>query len=260
MAILISIWMIAGYFGKTACRAAVGTGAAAVGRTPWSVGDDSVDAGGSDLDVRGQRVVILMMAPVALPWRARSDCRSRRWYDDRLLGKLHGLRPAAGGPSAADAAQHLRSEFMEFIWSQGRPSSFPILMATFIVTLAAMYAYGFRTHSRRAVDIGASASRRIFRTPVRLRGGRVVPADVLAMASGDAGRELGFIALTGAITLVLALEAVGERVKAPALEKILGELDWRAIFSTSRCSRWSAGLEKMNLIRRACAPDTAGIL
>jgi Na+/H+ antiporter NhaD/arsenite permease-like protein len=34
--------------------------------------------------------------------------------------------------------------FMDFFWQRGRPSSFPILILTFAITLAAMYAYGFR--------------------------------------------------------------------------------------------------------------------
>jgi Na+/H+ antiporter NhaD/arsenite permease-like protein len=44
------------------------------------------------------------------------------------------------------------------------------------------------------------------------------------------GVKLGFIAMTGAITLVLLLELLGERVKAPDFESVLAELDWRAVF------------------------------
>jgi len=49
------------------------------------------------------------------------------------------------------------AEFFDFFWQHGRPSSFPILMVTFVITLAAMYAYGFRSHARHPVDVEALA-------------------------------------------------------------------------------------------------------
>ena len=41
------------------------------------------------------------------------------------------------------------AEFFDFIWQFGRPSSFPILMVTFVITLGGMYAYGFRGRPTR---------------------------------------------------------------------------------------------------------------
>ena len=62
------------------------------------------------------------------------------------------------------------AEFFDFIWQHGRPSSFPILMVTFVITLAFMYYYGFRASgecprkapraSRRIFPIGCSPSSR----------------------------------------------------------------------------------------------------
>jgi Na+/H+ antiporter NhaD/arsenite permease-like protein len=142
------------------------------------------------------------------------------------------------------------AEFMDFIWNEGRPSSFPILVVTFAATLAAMYAYGFRAHGRQAVDIGGLGIET--RIPNRLFATVVVGwflLTVLAMAMREAlGVKLGFIALTGAITLVLALELLGERVEAPSFEQILGELDWRAIFFYIALFALVGGLEKMRLI------------
>ena len=43
------------------------------------------------------------------------------------------------------------------------------------------------------------------------------------------GVQLGFIALSGALSLVLVLALLGDRVKAPSFEHSLQELDWRAI-------------------------------
>jgi len=252
MAILISIWMIAGYFGKTGVPSWLSVQALRLsgGRPGLLVMILSMLAGVISMFVDNV-VVILMMAPVALPL-----ARALRLpitplvlmigFSANFMGSalLLGDLPPQMLHSISGA------EFMEFIWSQGRPSSFPILMATFIVTLAAMYAYGFRTHSRRAVDIGSLGIET--HIPNRLFACVVVGwflLTVLAMAFREMlGVKLGFIALTGAITLVLALELLGERVKAPALEKILGEFDWRAIFFYVALFALVGGLEKMNLI------------
>ena len=60
--------------------------------------------------------------------------------------------------------------------------------------------------------------------------------------------KLGFIAMTGAVTLVLTLELLGKRVKAPDFEEILGGLDWRAIFFYIALFALVGGLEKMKVI------------
>jgi Na+/H+ antiporter NhaD/arsenite permease-like protein len=252
MAILIGIWMIAAYFGKTGVPSWLSVQALRIsgGRPGLLVMILSMLAGVISMFVDNV-VVILMMAPVALPL-----ARALRLpitplvlmigFSANFMGSalLLGDLPPQMLHSISGA------EFTEFIWSQGRPSSFPILMVTFIVTLAAMYAYGFRTHGRRAVDIGSLGIET--HIPNRLFACVVVGwflLTVLAMASREMlGVKLGFIALTGAITLVLALELLGERVKAPALEKILGELDWRAIFFYIALFALVGGLEKMNLI------------
>src|SRR5258708_4962599 len=252
MAILIGIWMIAAYFGKTGVPSWLSLQALRLsgGRPGLLVMILSMLAGVISMFVDNV-VVILMMAPVALPL-----ARALRLpitplvlmigFSANFMGSalLLGDLPPQMLHSISGA------EFMEFIWSQGRPSSFPILMVTFIVTLAAMYAYGFPTHGRRAVDIGSLGLET--HIPNRLFACVVVGwfvLTVLAMASREIlGVKLGFIALTCAITLVLALELLGERVKAPALEKILGELDWRAILFYIALFALVGGLEKMNLI------------
>lgn len=252
MAILIGIWVIAGYFGKTGVPSWLSVQALRLsgGRPGLLVMILSMLAGVISMFVDNV-VVILMMAPVALPL-----ARALRLpitplvlmigFSANFMGSalLLGDLPPQMLHSISGA------EFMEFIWSQGRPSSLPILMVTFVVTLAAMYAYGFRAHGRRAVDIGSLGIET--HIPNRLFACVVVGwflLTVLAMASREMlGVKLGFIALTGAVTLVLVLELLGERVKAPDFEKILGELDWRAIFFYIALFALVGGLEKMKLI------------
>jgi Na+/H+ antiporter NhaD/arsenite permease-like protein len=113
-----------------------------------------------------------------------------------------------------------------------------------------MYLSGFRGRPRAEVDIESLGIET--RIPNKLFA-IVVVGWFLLTVLGMALREvldvkLGFIALTGAITLVLLLELLGERVKAPSFEHILGELDWRAIFFYIALFALVGGLEKMHLI------------
>jgi Na+/H+ antiporter NhaD/arsenite permease-like protein len=63
------------------------------------------------------------------------------------------------------------------------------------------------------------------------------------------GVKLGFIALTGAIALVLILEILGPRLKeAPTFEHIVQELDWRAVFFYIALFALVGGLEKTHIL------------
>lgn len=252
MAILVSIWIIAGYFGKTGVPSWLSVRALRLsgGRPGLLVMILSLLAGVISMFVDNV-VVILMMAPVALPLARTMKLPVTPvvlmiGFSANFMGTalLLGDLPPQMLHSVSGA------EFRDFIWQHGRPSSFPILMATFAVTLAAMYAYGFRARGREAVDIAALGIQT--RIPDGLFAAIVVGwflATVVGMAFRELlGVKLGFIALTGAVTLVLALEALGERVQAPSFEEILGELDWRAIFFYIALFALVGGLEKMKII------------
>jgi Na+/H+ antiporter NhaD/arsenite permease-like protein len=252
MAILVSIWIIAGYFGRTGVPSWLSVQALRLsgGRPGLLVMILSVLSGVISMFVDNV-VVILMMAPVALPL-----ARALRLpitpvvlmigFSANFMGTalLLGDLPPQMMHSVSGA------EFMDFIWQNGRPSSFPILMVTFAITLAVMYAYGFRSHGRQAVDpstLGIETH-----IPNRLFAGVVVGwflLTVVAMAFRQVlGVKLGFIAMTGAVTLVLALELLGDRVKAPDFEEMLGELDWRAIFFYIALFALVGALEKMQIL------------
>jgi Na+/H+ antiporter NhaD/arsenite permease-like protein len=252
MAILISVWVIAGYFGKTGVPSWLSVQALRLsrGHPGLLVMILSMLSGVISMFVDNV-VVILMMAPVALPL-ARAlklpitplvlmiGFAANFMGSAMLLGDLppQMLHSVAG------------VEFFDFFWQHGRPSSFPILMVTFVVTLGAMYAYGFRSHKRQAVDIEAIGIET--RIPNKLFAIVVVSAfllTVFAMSMRQMlGVKLGFIAMTGAITLVLILELLGDRVKAPSFEDILSELDWRAIFFYIALFALVGGLERMKFL------------
>ena len=252
MAILVSIWIIAGYFGKTGVPSWLALQALRLsgGRPGLLVMMLSMLAGVISMFVDNV-VTILMMAPVALPLaRALSIPVTPLILMIGFSANFMGTALLLGDLPPQMLHSVSGAEFGDFIWQFGRPSSFPILMATFVITLGAMYAYGFRAIGRRAAsvgDVGIEA-----RIPDRLVAAVVVGWFLLTVA-GMAFREaldvkLGFIALTGAASLVLALELLGKRVKAPKFEEIIQELDWRAIFFYIALFALVGGLEKMKIL------------
>jgi Na+/H+ antiporter NhaD/arsenite permease-like protein len=141
------------------------------------------------------------------------------------------------------------AEFFDFIWHKGRPSSFPILMVTFLITLGAMWAYGFRGRPR-VTDLGnlgveAKIPNPLFATVVVVW----FLGTVVAMSMREhIGVQLGFIAMTGAVSLVLVLTLLGDRVKASSFEECIQELDWRAIFFYIALFALVGGLERSHIL------------
>ncbi|MCX7891116.1 MAG: SLC13 family permease [Burkholderiales bacterium] len=251
MAILVGIWIIAGYFGKSGVPSWLSVQALRLsgGRPGLLVVILTFLAGVISMFVDNV-VTILMMAPVALPLARAMKLPAAPvilmiGFGANFMGTalLIGDLPPQMLHSVAGA------EFFDFIWQFGRPSSFPILMVTFLVTLAAMYAYGFRGRQRVA-DIGALGIDA--RIPNPLFATVVVVwfiGTVIAMSLREhLGVKLGFIAMTGAVTLVLVLTLLGERVKAATFEESMQELDWRAIFFYIALFALVGGLEKSHVL------------
>ncbi|MDD2917640.1 SLC13 family permease [Rhodoferax sp.] len=252
MAILISIWIIATYFGKTGIPSWLAVQALRLsgGRAGLLVMILSTLAGAISLFVDNV-VVILMLAPVALPLARALKMPATPLilmigFSANFMGSamLLGDLPPQMLHSVAGA------EFMDFFYHSGRPSSFPILTITFAITLAAMYAYGFRSRGRQQLDIdqlGIEA-----RIPSPLFATVVIVwflLTVVGMAMRQMlGVQLGFIAMTGAISLVLLLELLGKRAQAPAFEEVLAELDWRAVFFYIALFALVGSLEKAHLL------------
>ena len=130
-------------------------------------------------------VCILMMAPVALPLARALGIPATPLvlmigFSANFMGTalLLGDLPPQMLHSVAGA------EFFDFIWQHGRPSSFPILMVAFVITLAFMYFYGFRRIGKPTAEGIASIKSDIPGPDVRLHRGRHVPAD--RVRDGDA--------------------------------------------------------------------------
>jgi Na+/H+ antiporter NhaD/arsenite permease-like protein len=251
MAILVSIWLIAGYFGKSGVPSWLSVQALKLsgGRPGLLVLILTFLAGVISMFVDNV-VTILMMAPVALPLARAMGIPLvpvilMIGFGANFMGTalIIGDLPPQMLHSVAGA------EFFDFIWQFGRPSSFPILMLTFAITLAAMYAYGFRGMKRvaniDALGIDARIPNPLFATIVVVW----FIGTVVAMSMREyIGVKLGFIALTGAISLVLVLTMLGDKVKAASFEEMVQELDWRAIFFYIALFALVGGLEKSHIL------------
>lgn len=252
MAILIGIWVIAGYFGKSGVPSWLSVQALKLsgGRPGFLVIILTFLAGIISMFVDNV-VTILMMAPVALPLARALKIPAiplilMIGFGANFMGTalLIGDLPPQMLHSVAGA------EFWDFLWHKGRPSSFPILVVTFIITLAFMYWYGFRGHKRVAdmstLGIDAKIENPLFATIVVVW----FLGTVIAMSMREQiGVTLGFIAMSGAISLVLVLALLGDRVKeASSFEECLQELDWRAIFFYVALFALVGGLEKSHIL------------
>ena len=263
MAILVSIWIIAGYLGKTGIPEWLSVKALVLSRGNGAmlVMILSMLSGIISLVVDNV-VVILMMAPVAIPIVRHLNLPLAPvilmiGFSSNFMGTalLLGDLP----PQMLHSVSGI--EFMEFIWQDGRPSSFPILMVTFILTLFIMYLFGFRkTSSGGAEGAGGSAAGKD--ASVELPFDASIPdklfatitvvgffATIVAMALREhLGFPLGFIALTGAMLLIMVVEGLGHRLKKPDFEEILQELDWRAVFFYIGLFALVGGFEKTHLL------------
>jgi Na+/H+ antiporter NhaD/arsenite permease-like protein len=251
MAILVGIWIIAGYFGKTGVPSWLSIQALKLsgGRPGLLVIILTFLAGFISMFVDNV-VTILMMAPVALPLTRALKLPSvpvilMIGFGANFMGTalIIGDLPPQMLHSVAGA------EFFDFIWHKGRPSSFPILMLTFIITLGAMWYYGFRGHKRVAdlssLGIVAKIENPLFATVVVVW----FLGTVVAMSMREhIGVQLGFIAMSGAVSLVLVLALLGDRVKAADFEECMKELDWRAIFFYIALFALVGGLEKSHIL------------
>ena len=256
MAILIGIWIIAGYFGKSGVPSWLSIQALKLsgGRPGVLVIILTFLAGFISMFVDNV-VTILMMAPVALPL-----CRALKLpavpvvlmigFGANFMGTalIIGDLPPQMLHSVAGA------EFFDFIWHKGRPSSFPILMVTFLITLAFMFWYGFRGHKRvtdlASLGVEAKIANPLFATVVV---GWFLGTVVAMSAREYIGVSLGFIAMTGALSLVLVLALLGDRVKADNFEEVLKDLDWRAIFFYIALFALVGGLEKSHILDKLAA-------
>ncbi|MGE3992410.1 SLC13 family permease [Pseudorhodoplanes sp.] len=253
MAILIGIWIIAGYFGKSGVPSWLSVQSLKLsgGRPGLLILVLSMLTGILSMFIDNV-VCILMMAPVALPLaRALSIPATPLVLMIGFSANFMGTALLLGDLPPQMLHSVAGAEFFDFIWQYGRPSSFPILMVTFALTLAFMYLYGFRGIGKVSPEGAASIKSDIPDPLFATITCGIFLLTVAAMAMRELlGVKLGFIALTGAIILALVVELMSEKLKQPpSFEHIVQELDWRAILFYIALFALVGGLEKTHILQ-----------
>jgi len=260
IAILLGVWIIAGYFGKTGIPQYLAVNMLRVSGNNIALFLVLVGAISAFISMFVDNVVvILMMAPVVLyvsrqlklasfPFLIFLGLSANFMGTALLLGDLppQMLHSVAG------------IEFPEFIWQMGRPSSFIILTVTYLACAFLFYQFKFkRMYAGASID-EAALDKLAVPNPVQyIKNGRfasivtgVFLATVLAMALRQLiGLHLGFIALTGMIFLVLITEIFHKRLESPTFEEVIDGTDMRTLFFYITLFALVGGINHAGIIR-----------
>ncbi|BAN89512.1 ArsB/NhaD family transporter [Aeropyrum camini] len=143
------------------------------------------------------------------------------------------------------------AEFLDFIWTRGKPGSFPLLTVTFILTLAVFYILFIRREPDSLLSSvetpGAGESRRT----LLLVSLAFFSATVAAMAVRPLiGLPLGFITMAGASALALTVEIL-KRIGVAGMrgfDDALKHVEWRALLFYAALFALVGGLESGGVI------------
>jgi Na+/H+ antiporter NhaD/arsenite permease-like protein len=147
-------------------------------------------------------------------------------------------------------------EFGGFLWHSARPSSFFILLISYMVTSAFFYWKFSRMYRGKVMDLSAFGEEKpldhIKDRPFAIIACGIFLLTIVAMALRPVfGYQLGFIAMGGAITLILIFEIFKKSftLEMASVEQIFSELDWRAIFFYVSLFALVGGLEHSGVIK-----------
>jgi Na+/H+ antiporter NhaD/arsenite permease-like protein len=241
IAILVSIWLIAGYFGKTGIPQYLGDWTLRMSRGNIAVFVTLIGTLSGFVSMFIDNVVVvLMLAPVIF--------HVRKLYHFEGTGPILFIGLCSNFMGTALLLgdlppQMLHSvsgiEFVGFIWQFGRPSSFIILTVTYLLVVLFFY-FKFRKAFVDVRPIGEKAAHEIAGEKIEhikdKRFAMIVCGVFLLTIIGMSlrqflGFKLGFIAFAGALLLVLIFEIFKKPlgIHPPGLEEMLAELDWQAI-------------------------------
>jgi len=252
--ILIGIWTIALYLGKTGLPEYLATKLLILSRgsVPLFITMIGAAAGFISLLVDNV-VVVLMMAPILF---AVSRQYKFPAYGPILFTGLCANFMGTGLLLGDLPPQLLHSvtgiEFGGFLWHSGRPSSFFVLTATYAVVVVVFYFVFSRKMRGQRMDFnpeeqdaGQHIKNKLFVTIVSL----AFVGTIVGMAIRPVFNvHLGMITLSGAAFLILLLEIFKKKLDAPSFEEILAEVDWRAICFYVSLFALVGGLEKGKVI------------
>jgi len=252
--ILIGIWVIATYLGKTGLPEYLAAKLLIIskGSVPLFITMLGTAAGFISILVDNV-VVVLMMAPVlfAVSRKYKFPAYGAILFIG-LCANFMGTALLLGDlpPQLLHSVSGI--EFDGFLWHSGRPSSFFVLTATYVVVIAYFYrVFATRLKGQRMLfDPGDQnpaqhIKSKLFAAIVCL----CFLGTILGMAFRPVFKvHLGMITLTGAAMLMLFLEIFKKKFQAPSFEEILCELDWRAVMFYVSLFALVGGLEKGGVI------------
>ncbi|MCE4618670.1 MAG: permease [Desulfurococcales archaeon] len=143
------------------------------------------------------------------------------------------------------------AEFLDFIWSHGRPSSFILLTITFIITLGSYYWIFVRKEPDKLPQISDDENN--VNKGLLLVSSTFFVLTVIGMALRPMlGVPLGFITMMGASSLALTVELARKAGKDwPGFDDILLEVEWRALLFYASLFSLVGGLEHSGALYRA---------
>jgi Na+/H+ antiporter NhaD/arsenite permease-like protein len=257
IAILLSIWIISGYFGKSGVPDFLSAIMLKLskGNVALFVTFIGMLAGFVSMLIDNV-VVVLMFAPVIF-----HACRRFKFAAFGpvlfmgLCANFMGTAMLLGDlpPQMLHSVSGI--EFSGFIWFLGRPSSFFILCISYVFTCAFFYWKFARSYKGLTMDIASLEEKpldHIKDKPFAIIACGVFVLTIVAMALRPIfGYHLGFIAMWGAIALILICELFGKSftLEIPNVEQVLSELDWRAIFFYVSLFALVGGLEHAGVIK-----------
>lgn len=260
LAILVSVWLIAGYFGKTGIPEYLGdlTLRMSKGNIPLFVTLIGTLSGFVSMFIDNV-VVVLMLAPIIF--------HIRKVYGFKATGPILFIGLCSNFMGTALLLgdlppQMLHSvsgiEFLGFIWHSGRPSSFLILTVTYLLVCGLFYFKFRKSELAKSVPNAGAADADTGQTEVRIKDKRfafIVCAGFVLTIIGMSVRQylgvkLGFIAFVGAILLVLTFEILHTPLDmdVPELDEMLGGIEWGAVGFYAALFALVGGLEKTHIL------------
>jgi len=255
--ILMAIWIISGYFGRSGVPDYLASLMLKVSKGNVALFVTLIGGlAGLVSMLIDNVVVVIMFAPVV--FHACRKFKFEAFAPVLFLGLCANFMGSAmllGDLPPQMLHSVSKVEFWGFIWHSGRPSSFFILLATYIVTCGMFYFIFKKKYHGVVMDIAAFDENpldHIQDKPFAIMTVSVFALTVLCMAFRPVfGYHLGFIALWGAIAIYLICEFFKHKftVELPELEQILGELDWRAIGFYVSLFALVGGLEHAGVVK-----------
>jgi Na+/H+ antiporter NhaD/arsenite permease-like protein len=252
--ILIGIWIVAGYLGKTGLPEWLAAKLLLLSKGNLALFITMLGASAGFISLLVDNVVVvLMMAPVlfAVSRQYKFPAYGAILFIG-LCSNFMGTALLLGDLPPQLLHSVTGIEFDGFIWHSGRPSSFFVLTATYIPVVGAFYFLFRKNFSGQhiALDPEASNPSEHIKSPLFAWITCIAfVGTIVGMAIRPVfGVHLGMITLCGAAALVLALEIFKKKMEAPSFEEILAEMDWRAVMFYIALFALVGGLEKGGVI------------